>query len=224
MPSLTANAGRRQLLDVRNVARGERPRERSRPRRSGLSRRGSVGRRRLPGPAASAPLTCGAHVMSGGFVVLRGVAARRLADRDVAERRASSSGPATGNGAAGDQRGLVRVGDDDRPVQPLEHLVRRGVVMRVIPEDPGPRDLELVEERVARRHLVLASAAFRRSRWPARCRASGCPCRARGCSRSGRSPCRPTFEPELRTGNRAVEGLHVRHHAVADVDRRRLGR
>ena len=41
------------------------------------------------------------------------------------------------------QRGLVRVGDEDHPVQALEDLVRGRVVVRVVPEDPGPVTLNL---------------------------------------------------------------------------------
>src|SRR2546423_9903788 len=47
------------------------------------------------------------------------------------------------------QRLLVGVSDDDQSVQALEHLVRGGMVVWVVPEEPRAGDRELVEEGAA---------------------------------------------------------------------------
>jgi hypothetical protein len=92
------------------------------------------------GPALSGgvglPLTCGV----GGLKVLRSFEPTAL--QTVVSLSASDFVFAGGREDARPyESGLVGIGNDDHPVEALEHLVRGRMVVRVVPEDPGAASL-----------------------------------------------------------------------------------
>ena len=126
-----------------------------------------------------------------GWVVGDGRVGAVVADRDVAQHERAGVRRRREDAFTRCSVVFGRLGDDQRPVEALEHLVRRGVVVRVVPVDARPGDDDLVEVLVAGLDHVLRE---RRAVVPcssSRCRASGCRSRARGGSRSARSACRP---------------------------------